>query len=152
MLHLVTQTALQFLDVNREFKSLRFEQILPTLAELLDLSEVTLEEDITYINTKRTLNAVPIHSKFGYTTLDNIPTGVKCFAMLKLRLYDESAYIIPEFLMGRLVLRRVLALAETNDYTLYAPNGEFSAVSLRSLEDISEYLVLVDNKEATLLC
>ena len=62
MLHLVTQTALQFLDVNREFKSLRFEQILPTLAELLDLSEVTLEEDITYINTKRTLNAVPIQS------------------------------------------------------------------------------------------
>lgn len=152
MLHLVTQTTLHFLDVDREFRNLCFEQVLPSLAELLNLSNITLEEDAFSINPKRTLNAIPIHTRFGYTTMDNIPTGVKCFTFLKLKLYDESKYIIPEFLIGRFVLRHILSLAESANYTLFAPNGEFSAISLRSLEDAVEYVVTVDGKEVMLLC
>lgn len=152
MVHLVTKTTLRYLDVNNEFNHLRFEQIIPALADILVMSEVELEEKIESINPKRTLNAIPIHTKFGYTTMDNIPTGVKSFVFLKLRLYDESKFIIPEFLMGRLILRQVLTLAETEDYTLFSPEGEFSSISLETLENPIEWRVTVNGEEVTRLC
>lgn len=152
MVHLVTHTTLMYFDVDNYFKTLKFQTILPVLDELLELSGASLFINRDNITPEYTMNITPIVTRFGNTTMDNIPTGVKCYVILKLGLIDTSKYIIPEFLMGRKILRRVFRLAEHRDIRLYAPSGTISAISLQCLDDSMPFNAIVDDRQVTLLC
>ncbi len=155
MLHLITKlTTQQCLEVNEAFEKLFISDIADVLEEVLQLSNAKLDrifdnksiEDISHL----AVCCTPIVTKFGMTTLDNIPTGVKGYALLKVGIADKE-HLVPEYVFGNIILKKIIQLAEGRDVWLFGVKKKLSSACMGKTKAV-KVVMNIDGNVVSTVC